>query len=484
MLYVTLLVAAASTAYAHLGLRHATPASGARLTQVPREIRLAFSQDVESKVARIRLLDADRMPVALSEVGNVPDSASVIRAAITGTLAAGTYAVEWQVLGKDGHPVRGKFSFTIVSGATGLADVPSPAPVGGEPAAGATVPGQEPMPAAHHNPESMPESAGFGAGSPAYVAIRWLQFIGLLILIGVVAFHLAVLGLLRRAAPDAAVIPLMRARAATVGFWAAIGLVITAALRLYAQSYAMHEGAEALGTGLMLPMLTQTVWGWGWILQVVSAVLAIVGFHLARRGRAAGWTIAVVSGLALAVTPALSGHAASAPTLTPLAILADTLHLIGAGGWLGSLLIVLIVGIPVAMRSAEGERGPIVARLVNAFSPTALMFAGFVAMTGAFAAWLHIGFSSALWQSDYGKLLLLKLGILSIVAGTGAYNWKRVKPTLGDERGAQRIRRSATVEVAVGALVLIVTAILVATPPPMDMSADTVPAGQPVASPE
>ena len=75
---------------------------------------------------------------------------------------------------------------------------------------------------------------------------------------------------------------------------------------------------------------------------------------------------------------------------------------------------------------------------------------------------------SALWQSEYGRTLLLKLGILSVVAGTGAYNWLRVKPALGSIEGAVRIRRSATLELAVGVLVLVVTAVLVATPTPMD----------------
>lgn len=56
--------------------------------------------------------------------------------------------------------------------------------------------------------------------------------------------------------------------------------------------------------------------------------------------------------------------------------------------------------------------------------------------------------------------------MLSGVFGTGAYSWLRVKPALGGERAAGRVRRSATVEVAVGVLVLLVTAVLVATAPP------------------
>ena len=155
------------------------------------------------------------------------------------------------------------------------------------------------------------------------------------------------------------------------------------------------------------------------------------------------------------------------PQLGALAILADALHVLAAGGWIGGLLVLVAAGVPAAMRLEREERGPAVAALVNAFSPTALAFAGALTLTGLFAAWLHMGSIPALWASGYGRTLLVKLGVLSGVFATGAYNWLKVKPALGDELGATRLCRSARVEIAIGALVLLVTAVLVATAPPM-----------------
>ncbi|HEY0152248.1 MAG TPA: CopD family protein [Longimicrobium sp.] len=173
--------------------------------------------------------------------------------------------------------------------------------------------------------------------------------------------------------------------------------------------------------------------------------------------------------MALAFAPALSGHAASVPGVAALAVLADGVHVLGAGGWVGGLLLVVVVGVPVAMDLKKEQRGPAVAALVNAFSPTALLFAGALTLTGLYAAWLHLGRIPALWDTGYGRTLLLKLGVLSVVFGTGAYNWLRLKPALGDEVGATRLRRSATVEIATGILVLLVTAVLVATATPAAM---------------
>jgi putative copper export protein len=89
-----------------------------------------------------------------------------------------------------------------------------------------------------------------------------------------------------------------------------------------------------------------------------------------------------------------------------------------------------------------------------------------VAVTGVVAAWAHLGALPTLWQSEYGRVLLLKLGVLTVVAAIGAYNWRIVRPSMGDERGAMRMRRSAVLELSVGALLLAVTAVLVVTPPP------------------
>lgn len=145
--------------------------------------------------------------------------------------------------------------------------------------------------------------------------------------------------------------------------------------------------------------------------------------------------LASIGAVVLAFTPALAGHAAAVSDYTALATLSDGLHIIGAGGWLGSLLAVLTVGIPVAMRLGRDKRGQAIAVLVHAFSPTALVFAALVTATGVLSAAFHLGSLADLWQSTYGRTLLLKLGVLSLVFGTGAYNWLRVQPALGEDEG-------------------------------------------------
>lgn len=311
--------------------------------------------------------------------------------------------------------------------------------------------------------------AGFSAESPLYAAVRWLTFMGLLGVIGVVAFRLVVLWLMCRKWDPVgrAIVRPAASRAARLGLGAVALLAIALLLRLYAQSYALHGGDQALNSELIGTLLSRTTWGWGWLLQAAGTLAALAGFFMAEKDSRLGWTLASLGVIALAFTPGLSGHAVAAPELATLAIFADALHVLGAGGWLGSLTLVVVVGIPVALRRPDSDRGETVAALINAFSPTALFFAGTVVATGVFAAWLQLGTVPALWQSTYGRTLLVKLAVLSVVFGTGAYNWLKVKPALGTESAAGRLRRSATLELAVGVVVLAVTAVLVATATPM-----------------
>lgn len=456
-------------ALAHAHLQGSTPDAGARLAAAPTEIRLTFSELPELAVSSVRLTGPGGVDVPLGALAVAAGAPRAVVTAIRGPLVAGAYTVIWQAVGDDGHPTRGQFAFTIGPGARGLAS--------GSAAAGARLP-----PAPRHDPVLRSQGTGFGAESPLYAAIRWLQYAGLVIAIGAVAFRVAVLGRLtrtRRAGdrpPDASLVPALRTGAALLGLGATLAVGVAAVMRLVAQSCALYDAGAVFRADLLGAMLVHTMWGWGWLVQMGGVLLAVPGFAAARRPRGAGQGMATLGTMAMAASPALSGHAVAAPQWTTLTVLADVAHVVGAGGWLGSLFVLVVVGIPVAVRSGGDARGPAVADLVHAFSPTALVFAGLVAATGVVATWVHVGTVAALWQTAYGRTLLVKLLPVACLAALGAYHWRRVQPALatdpGGAAGTGRLRRSAGLELLVGALVLAATAVLVATPPAVDVRAE------------
>lgn len=466
---VLLLTLAPAPLLAHGRLKSSNPAAGAHLAQVPRQLRLDFSETAEMAFTSIRLMSADGRAVLLGALAYGPDSRRSLVAPVIGPMEPGTYVVAWQVAGDDGHPVRGRFEFIIAPGAMGTGAAP------GE------------MQGMHHDPVSMPEGNGFGAESPLYVAVRWVEFAAVLLIVGAVSFRYLVLGRLEQGTSEQASAARAFAsdaerNAASVGHIAAGLLVATLVLRLAAQSYAMHGSDNPFDPALVGGMIGRTMWGWGWLLQLVGVVLAGAGFHLARASsrnvlstagtrppRATGWwSLAACGAIAVAFSAALASHASSTPRLRELAIFADGIHVLAASSWLGTLTIMLVAGIPAGMRQSAEHRGSFVRSLVNAFSPVALVSAGLAVVTGVFAAWLHVGTIPNLWGTRYGIMLLIKLAILGVVALTGLYNWRYVQPRLGTDEATRRLHRSARIEVAVAVLVLLVTAVLVASPTSMD----------------
>ena len=450
---LALIATSASRAFAHGDLKSSVPASKAVLMALPNELRLVFTERPELPLTRIVLKSPNGTIVAIGQLVASGPGKATVTAPITGILALpGVYTVEWEMAGDDGHPIDGKFTFTIH---------PQALSVGTPSVASDTTQAMADTQASHHDTVSMPTSLDrFDAQSGGYVAVRFVLFGALQIVIGAAAFRWAVLGpMARHADADREFLDTAAVRGARVGAMAGALLVAAIFGRLMAQRMALSD--VDIGT-----LLLSTNWGRGWLVQLVAALAALAGLWLARSGNRIGWALAGIAGATLAFTPAMSSHAAASNRA--LAGIADGFHVLGASGWLGSLAVVLLAGIPAAMTLAEGRRGTAVADLINAFSPTALAFAGMVAASGLFAAWVHLGGIAPLWQSTYGRILLAKLAVLSVVALTGAYNWLRVRPALGTDDGAVRIRRSASVEVGAGVLVLILTAILVATPTPMD----------------
>lgn len=109
---VGLLALTPALALAHGKLLRSTPTADSHMPSAPREVQLTFSESMELAVSRVQLLGADGRAITLAKPA-LSDAGRTISAGIPTTLAAGTYTVNWRVAGRDGHPVAGKFRFTV-----------------------------------------------------------------------------------------------------------------------------------------------------------------------------------------------------------------------------------------------------------------------------------------------------------------------------------------------------------------------------------
>ncbi|MEO7103649.1 MAG: copper resistance protein CopC [Gemmatimonadaceae bacterium] len=479
------LVASPRAAFAHARLVKSAPAAGAAINLSPKLIQLWFSEAPEARLTVISVTSADGRIIRLEQTAAVPDTAVSVRSIIDGVLAPGVYTVAWRtVAADDGHPSKGSFSFTV-DGEVAVAGAPMTAPPAQTGAATGAATGAVTGAAIGAASTAVPTATtGIGVESPIYVVVRWLSFIGLVVVIGAIAFRLLVVPRIGAAAPEAFAAILIP-RLATLGLIAGGVVAIAAILRLFAEQSVMAASVK-LGVA---DIVLHTAWGSAWLLQVGAAIVACAGLVLARRRSVVGWSVATAAVIILGITPALSGHAASVAHWRMLAIATDSLHVIAAGAWLGSLCALMAVGLPTVVRfkqtgSTTGVTSRLISDMVNAFSPVALTFATGVVVTGLVSAWLRLGSISALWTSSYGIVLIVKLALVGAVFAAGAFNALRMRAALSHAATAgsfpgehaadsalssagRRFQRSGQIELLFGALVIAVTAVLVAIPTPL-----------------
>ena len=475
-----LLLLVASQLWAHTGLRRAMPGGGDRVPS-PRILWFEFTEAVELSGTAVALTDAAGATVPLAAPFHPGDSNTVVVVVVSRPLAPGRYRVAWQATSRDGHPVRGRFAFTVIAGpaegrpGVGPASPSTIAPSGGPPQqqypaeslatrnqtsadtiAGAPAGAKPPVDSTEARSPAPSAIDAFDADSAGYVALRWLSYVMLLAGIGAVV--------MARVTDRAATVGARHAvltRLAAVGLTAAWLGVALALARLLAQSLAIHGPDRAMSPTLIGPLIGSSTWGHAWIVQLAGALIGATGFTLALHDarRPAGWRIAGVAALLAAAGAALGGHAAAAEGWrAPVLVAADFLHVLAAGAWVGG---VMMLGVAVLTRAAA----PAAANVVRAFSPWALTGAGMLTITGFLAAWAHLTEPLAPWRSQYGRVLLLKLALVAIIVLLGAVNWRRLGPASGTASGNTSLRRSVRLELFIALVVLAVTAVLVAVDP-------------------
>jgi putative copper export protein len=293
----------------------------------------------------------------------------------------------------------------------------------------------------------------------ASTPVRWTIFLAVFPLVGALVFR----WLVKRRLARGEVASLLVERARVAGLVAAMVLIPALALKLYFQVRGLAFPGDPISWDAALPVLTGTSWGTGWEWQAGAALVALVGFLLAARS-VAGWWIAWLGALLLVWTLPLTGHAVEYRWGATAGVALQGLHVAGGAGWLGTLAVLVAASYP-ALRGRP-DREATLAQLVGGFSPLALTGAGMVAVAGVLLSLSTVASWGALWRTTYGITLLIKLALLGGILLLGYHNWQRVRPALGAAPGAARLARSASMELALGTLLLAVTAVLVALPAP------------------
>lgn len=431
---------APSAALGHATPEGSTPPRGAVVERQPEAVTFRFSEPVEGNFGSVRVYDAAGERVEEGEAFHPDGAGSELAVALRPDLPDGSYTATYRVVSADGHIVAGGYVFSIGS------------------------PGQAPQ-------ETVAELVEGGDASTAAEiglgAARGLQYAALAAALGALVFSLLVWGEGRAFSRRLRRLLLV---AGFVGFFSALAAIV-------------FHAAEAAGVGVGAALDTTilreeigTRFGVVWWLAAMAWALFCLAVSTALRAPASWRAALLLPTLTLvALEPALSGHAGTqSPQI--LLVAANFVHVLAMSVWLGGLATFVLV-LPAATRELEPpERSRVLATALARFSPIALLCVAAILLTGLGQAYAFVRELDALFDTAYGRAVLIKLVLLvGLLIPFGAYNRYRSAPALrriaaGGEapgRAGVVLRRALRSEVGLLVVVLGVTAALAAYQPPV-----------------
>ncbi|WP_189667870.1 copper resistance CopC/CopD family protein [Promicromonospora soli] len=456
-------------ATAHTRLESSTPAAGSTSAGPVGEITLRFTLPVTSLGDGIVIdgpAGAVAADVAPAKVG------LVLVATPADPLTAGVYTVSWTVAARDGHPLEGTFTFKV----TGAGPAPpEPAEGAAAPSAGSgetTGPGRTGDGESHSGADpgdNMDDMDGIDGGmdhdaaamnsTVTTVAAAVTRLGSAMSLWGglVAGGALVFAGLVLRGR-DQEDVPVVLRAVRWTGALILAGLVVHVA----AGSVRMAHGdvAAAVSPSSIADSLTSTA-RWALGLQAAGAIAIAAGARHTLRG---SW-LAILGSVLVGAGHVLSGHSNTAEPRW-VVVTADVAHLAAAATWVGG---VVAMGILLHSRRRDGRA--LDAALVGArFSVVAAVSVAVVGAAGIVLAVEILDRPAQLWESNWGLLLLAKVGVVVVVGAIGAYNHFRVVPRLAARPSSVRsahkagnlLRRSAGREMSLMVVIVLITAWLVA----------------------
>ena len=280
----------------------------------------------------------------------------------------------------------------------------------------------------------------------ALVAARLVHFTALMMLFGAVLFDLAVDRPLETIAGS---VHRLSAFSTRIRIFAALLVLSSGSAWVTCSLIDMAGGVDQLTWALWSDFFLQTSFGPPWIAHL-ALCMALVGLAWGR-----SMAHLMVSTMAL-VSLAWVGHAAAAlGSMLPVRLALQALHLLAAGAWLGALPALISV-----LRMGQVTRSQ--AALVG-FSTIGIAAVITLGITGLANAALILSAPSDLIATGYGRVLVLKIVLVTGMLGLAAINKFILTPRLaGQEQPATvaKLIRTIGCEQSLGVLVVLAASVL------------------------
>lgn len=256
-------------------------------------------------------------------------------------------------------------------------------------------------------------------------------------------------------------------------------LALLAPLDLLRTAAAMSGGSLMHAFSAVPTVLLHTHYGLVWGVRAASIAACLLLWLVARRSAMSAYPL-LAAALLLAWSFSATGHGADGGDFS-LPEMADWLHLLGAAAWGGGMVGLSLAYLALTPDDAPGRVAE-VALTARRFSTVAAAGLTCVIVTGIYNAWVEFDAFSALWQTNYGRTLLIKLGLLLPLAALGASNRFLTVPALLQPAAGKgpalvrRFRRVVALEAVLFTAILACVGVLRSEAPPRVAAAHAHPA--------
>ena len=252
----------------------------------------------------------------------------------------------------------------------------------------------------------------------------------------------------------------------------AIAVVSGAAwLVLVAEQISDQPLSSVFSEGVVWTVILDTGFGHDWICRLlIACLLAVVLLRTSGRqflGTRHASAVALLLAAGLVGSVAWAGHASARSGIEGgVNLTADVLHLIAAAAWVGAL-----VPLAVLLRAVGGEDDATsiaVARIATRrFSILGIVSVGTLLATGIVNGWVLVDGVLALINSNYGRLLLLKIALFLVMLSIATVNRLQLTPSLMQaqdtnaiQNALRRLQRNSIIEAGIGAIVILIVGLL------------------------
>ncbi|KDN84297.1 ABC transporter [Kitasatospora cheerisanensis KCTC 2395] len=404
---LALVLGGATAASAHATLEGTDPAQGSVVPTAPAAVTLTFSEGVSLAADSVRVLDPKGNAVDDGRPEHVDGKAATARVALRQGLENGTYTVAWRAVSEDSHPIGGAFVFSI--------GAPSDTTVNASAVQGAKADGAVAF--AYGTARTVAYGAfALLAGAAAFVIVVWpggaaVRGVQRLLMTGWVALLLSTVAVLMLRGPyergtglgQALDLSLVRATLdERIGTALAARLLLLAAAGVFLSLLVGQLGLQQKPTAA-------TDADTDGELDEEEAELRRLERAAAERPQRDTRLGLGLAGLALAIALSATWVGADHSSVgiqVPLALPLAALHLLAMAGWLGGLAVLV-----------AGLRHGLPAAAVDRFSRLAFWLVAVLAATGVYQSWRGLGSWGALVDTEYGRLLLIKIGCVAAMLG-------------------------------------------------------------------